>query len=95
MFFSKSHQNLLPKVISQLQLLVVDTVVAVQKRAIQAASIVYRNVLLWTCKGNVDMIEVQYVWEHITKLKVNLLILLFFNEKNPFNLFYNQKCLLT
>ncbi|CAH2090114.1 unnamed protein product [Euphydryas editha] len=70
---SKAFPHLLPKIIGQLQLLVIDSVIAVQKRAIQAASIVYRNVLLWICKGNAEVSEMQYVWEHLTELKLLIL----------------------
>ncbi|XP_047533985.1 symplekin [Vanessa atalanta] len=70
---SKAFPHLLPKIISQLQLLVIDSVIAVQKRAIQAASIVYRNVLLWICKESAEVSEMQYVWEHLTELKLLIL----------------------
>ncbi|CAG5043566.1 unnamed protein product [Parnassius apollo] len=77
---SKKYPEYLPKIIGQLQLLVIDTVIAVQKRAIQAASIVYRNVLIWLCKGKADHAEMQYVWDHLTKLK--LLILNMIDSEN-------------
>ncbi|XP_046967815.1 symplekin [Vanessa cardui] len=70
---SNAFPHLLPKIISQLQLLVIDSVIAVQKRAIQAASIVYRNVLLWICKESAEVSEMQYVWEHLTELKLLIL----------------------
>ncbi|CAG9583059.1 unnamed protein product [Danaus chrysippus] len=70
---SKSYPEYLPKIIGQLQLLVIDTVIAVQKRAIQAASLVYRNVLLWICKGTSEMKDMQYVWEHLSELKLLIL----------------------
>ncbi|XP_045773505.1 symplekin isoform X2 [Maniola jurtina] len=70
---SKSHQNCLPKIITQLQLLVIDPIIAVQKRAIQAASLVYRNVLLWIYKGTADVSDKQYVWEQLAKLKLLIL----------------------
>ncbi|XP_041981229.1 symplekin isoform X2 [Aricia agestis] len=77
---SKSHPKYLPKVVSHLQLLVIDSVVAVQKRAIQAASIVYKNILLWMCDPDNEFIEMQHVWEHLTKLK--LLILNMIDSEN-------------
>lgn len=70
---SNQHQDLLPKIIGQLQLLVVDTVIAVQKRAIQASSIVYQNTLSWICKGEAEQSEIQFVWEHLNKLKLLVL----------------------
>ncbi|XP_075976917.1 symplekin scaffold protein [Anticarsia gemmatalis] len=70
---SKLQPEHIPKVIGQLRLLVVETVVAVQKRAIQASSIVYRNTLLWICKGNGSVADMQYVWENITQLKLLVL----------------------
>ncbi|KAM3958748.1 symplekin scaffold protein [Aphomia sociella] len=70
---SKNHPDHLPKVVGQLQLLLVDNVIAVQKRAIQAASIVYRNTLAWICKTDMDSSELQYVWEHLTQLKLLVL----------------------
>ncbi|XP_063828995.1 symplekin [Ostrinia nubilalis] len=70
---SKLHPEYLPKVIGQLRLLVADTVIAVQKRAIQAASIVYRNTLLWICKTDAEMSEMQYVWDNLTQLKLMVL----------------------
>ncbi|XP_050344199.1 symplekin [Nymphalis io] len=70
---SKAFPHLLPKIIGQLQLLVIDSVIAVQKRAIQAASIVYRNVLIWICKESAEVSEMQYVWEHLTELKLLIL----------------------
>ncbi|CAH2041674.1 unnamed protein product, partial [Iphiclides podalirius] len=77
---SKKYPEHLPKIIAQLQLLVIDTVIAVQKRAIQAASIVYRNVLIWLCRSQTEVAEMQYVWEHLTKLK--LLILNMIDSEN-------------
>ncbi|XP_053608461.1 symplekin [Plodia interpunctella] len=67
---SKQQPDQLPKIIAQLQLLLVDSVIAVQKRAIQAASIVYRNALAWICKGasNKDVSDLKYVWEHLSQL---------------------------
>uniref|UniRef100_A0A2A4JBI5 Symplekin n=1 Tax=Heliothis virescens TaxID=7102 RepID=A0A2A4JBI5_HELVI len=70
---SKLHRQYLPKIIAQLRLLVSDTVIAVQKRAIQASSIVYRNTLMWICQGATDVTEMQYVWENITQLKLLVL----------------------
>ncbi|KAL0829046.1 hypothetical protein ABMA28_003914 [Loxostege sticticalis] len=70
---SKLHAEYLPKIIGQLRLLVTDDVIAVQKRAIQAASIVYRNTLLWICKGNAELSEMQYVWDNLTQLKLMVL----------------------
>ncbi|XP_068627947.1 symplekin [Battus philenor] len=77
---SKLYPEHLPKIIGQLQLLAEDSVIAVQKRAIQAASIVYRNALIWLCKSRADMTEMQYVWEHLNKLK--LLILNMIDSEN-------------
>ncbi|CAH0400259.1 unnamed protein product [Chilo suppressalis] len=70
---SKLHPQYLPKVIAHLRLFISDTVVAVQKRAIQAASIVYRNTLLWICKETADLPEMQLVWENLTQLKLMVL----------------------
>ncbi|XP_047028073.1 symplekin isoform X2 [Helicoverpa zea] len=70
---SKLHRQYLPKIIAQLRLLVSDSVIAVQKRAIQASSIVYRNTLMWICQGATDVSEMQYVWENITQLKLLVL----------------------
>ncbi|XP_013136143.1 PREDICTED: symplekin [Papilio polytes] len=77
---SKQYPEYLPKIIGQLQMLVIDSVIAVQKRAIQAASIAYRNVLIWLCKSNADIQEMQHVWEHLNKLK--LLILNMIDSEN-------------
>ncbi|CAB3227848.1 unnamed protein product [Arctia plantaginis] len=70
---SKKFPEQLPKIVAQLRLLVLDTVIAVQKRAIQASSIVYRNTLLWICKGGASLTDAQYVWENITQLKLLVL----------------------
>ncbi|CAH0755472.1 unnamed protein product [Diatraea saccharalis] len=70
---SKLHPQYLPKVIGQLRLFISDTVVAVQKRAIQAASIVYRKTLLWICDTSADLSEMQLVWENLTQLKLMVL----------------------
>ncbi|XP_072944424.1 symplekin [Epargyreus clarus] len=70
---SKLHAEHLPKVVSHLQVLVTDTVIAVQKRAIQAASIVYQSALQWICKGGANITDMQFVWEHLTKLKLLVL----------------------
>ncbi|KAG6455912.1 hypothetical protein O3G_MSEX009451 [Manduca sexta] len=70
---SKNHPQFLPKIISQLRLLVLDSVIAVQKRAIQAASIVYRNTLLWICKENGELSELQFVWDNLKELKLLVL----------------------
>lgn len=70
---SKQHMEYIPKIIGQLRLLVLDSVVAVQKRAIQASSIIYRNTLLWICKGKGSVTDMQYVWENITQLKLLVL----------------------
>ncbi|XP_013162080.1 PREDICTED: symplekin isoform X2 [Papilio xuthus] len=77
---SKQYPEYLPKIIGQLQMLVIDSVIAVQKRAIQAASIAYRNVLIWLCKSNAEIQEMQHVWEHLNKLK--LLILNMIDSEN-------------
>ncbi|CAK1542923.1 unnamed protein product [Leptosia nina] len=69
----------LPKVISNLQLLVTDPVVAVQKRAIQAASVIYKNVLTWLCSSTNEQ-EAKLVWEHMNKTK--LLILNMIDSEN-------------
>ena len=71
MYSSKLHPQFLPKIITQLRQLVSDSVIAVQKRAIQAASIVYRNTLVWICQGASETTEMQFVWKNITELKVN------------------------
>ncbi|XP_052742119.1 symplekin isoform X2 [Bicyclus anynana] len=73
---SKSHQNCLPKIITQLQLLVIDPTIAVQKRAMQAACLVYRNILLWIYKNTPDVSDMQYVWEQLAKLKLLILNLI-------------------
>ncbi|XP_049875001.1 symplekin [Pectinophora gossypiella] len=70
---SKLHPQYLPKVIGQLRMLVVDSVIAVQKRAIQAASIVYRNTLIWMCNTEEDVTDLQYVWQHLSELKLIVL----------------------
>ncbi|XP_059046679.1 symplekin-like [Achroia grisella] len=70
---SKKHPDHLPKVVSQLRLLLLDNVIAVQKRAIQAASIVYRNTLTWICMSDAESTELQFVWEHVTQLKLLVL----------------------
>ncbi|CAD0197620.1 unnamed protein product [Chrysodeixis includens] len=70
---SKQHPDFLPKIIGQLRLLVVDSVIAVQKRAIQASSIIYRNTLMWICQGTADISDMQLVWENITQLKLLVL----------------------
>ncbi|XP_037873084.1 symplekin [Bombyx mori] len=70
---SKSHPELLPKIVAQLRLLLLDPVIAVQKRAIQAASILYRNTLMWICKGDAEVSEMKHVWEHLTELKLMVL----------------------
>ncbi|KAJ0176277.1 hypothetical protein K1T71_008451 [Dendrolimus kikuchii] len=73
---SKQHPKYLPKVMGQLQLLIIDTIIAVQKRAIQAASIVYQNTLSWICTEEADVSEMQYVWEYLSKLKLLVLNLI-------------------
>ncbi|KAL4715815.1 hypothetical protein ACJJTC_006394 [Scirpophaga incertulas] len=70
---SNLHPHHLPKVIGQLRMLITDTVIAVQKRAIQAASIVYRNTLIWICKSTANESEMQYVWENLTQVKLLVL----------------------
>lgn len=70
---SKLHPQYIPKIIAELRLLVSDLVIAVQKRAIQASSIVYRNTLMWICQGRAEMSEMQFVWENITQLKLLVL----------------------
>ncbi|KAJ2951468.1 hypothetical protein O0L34_g13620 [Tuta absoluta] len=70
---SKQHPDYLPKCIGQLRLLIIDSVIAVQKRAIQAASIVYRNTLIWTCKTDCNITDLQYVWQNLSELKLIVL----------------------
>ncbi|XP_045499510.1 symplekin isoform X1 [Colias croceus] len=76
---STNFPDNLPKVISQLQLLVIDPVVAVQKRAIQAASVVYKNVLEWLCTSSHEA-DMKFVWEQINKSK--LLVLNMIDSEN-------------
>ncbi|KAI5646227.1 symplekin [Phthorimaea operculella] len=70
---SKQHPEHIPKCIGQLRLLIIDSVIAVQKRAIQAASIVYRNTLIWMCKTDCNMNDLQYVWQNLSELKLIVL----------------------
>ncbi|KAI8431976.1 hypothetical protein MSG28_004505 [Choristoneura fumiferana] len=70
---SKLHPEHLPALIGQLRVLIMDTVIAVMKRAIQASSIVYRNTLLWICESDAQLGEKEYVWEQLTALKLLVL----------------------
>ncbi|VVD01256.1 unnamed protein product [Leptidea sinapis] len=72
---STKHPENIPIIISQLQLLVIDSVIAVQKKAIQAASVVYKNAIIWICKDNSED-AVKLVWDHISKLKLLVLNLI-------------------
>ncbi|GBP32431.1 Symplekin [Eumeta japonica] len=70
---SKNHPQYLPQVVAQLRALLMDSVIAVQKRVIQASSIIYRNALTWICKGKGTIAEMQIVWQQLTELKLHVL----------------------
>lgn len=69
---SKLQPEFLPKIVSALLLMFTDSVIAVQKRVLQAGSIVYSSALTWICKSNADVAEKKSVWDMITRLKLQI-----------------------
>ncbi|XP_063385231.1 symplekin [Cydia fagiglandana] len=70
---SKIQPEHLPTIVGKLRISIIDTVIAVQKRAIQAASIVYRNSLMWLCESDAPYTDKEHVWEQLSALKLLVL----------------------
>ncbi len=69
LFFSKVDQELLPKVMHSLQLLLGDTSIAVQKRVIQALTQLYKTTLLWLARANSVTDLMERTWNMLTQMK--------------------------
>ncbi|KAG8197327.1 hypothetical protein JTE90_013454 [Oedothorax gibbosus] len=72
----KQHTQILPNVIGNLALLLVDPEVSIQKRVIQATFQLYMYIIKWLCKAkSVDAI-MEATWAKMTELKQSILALL-------------------
>ena len=58
-----------PKVIANLQLLMGDSALAVQKRVIQAMTHLYRVALVWISKAKTVTEDMEAVWTVVGKIK--------------------------
>lgn len=56
--------------LSNLQLLLMDASVQVQKRVIQAASIVYKNAFIWICASSEQDANMEKSWDGLNNIKV-------------------------
>ena len=75
-FYSKADQELLPKVMHNLQLLLSDSSVAVQKRVIQSLTQLYKITLQWLARANSVSDLMQKTWQVKAKVSIPLLIAL-------------------
>lgn len=71
-FFSKVDQELLPKIMHSLQLLLGDTSIAVQKRVIQALTQLYKVTLLWLSKANSVSELMEKTWNMLCQMKAQI-----------------------
>lgn len=69
LLFSKIDQELLPKVMHSLQLLLDDVSIAVQKRVIQALTQLYKITLLWLAKANLVSDLMEKAWNMLSQMK--------------------------
>lgn len=68
-FHSKVDQELLPKVMHSLQLLLNDTSIAVQKRVIQALTQLHKVTLLWLAKAQSVNQTMEKTWSMFSQMK--------------------------
>ncbi|CAG2063850.1 unnamed protein product, partial [Timema podura] len=68
----KKDPDLLPKVITNLLMLLDDQSVQVQKRVIQAATNVYRSALGWLSRARSVSEEMEAAWNVMARIKVNI-----------------------
>eukprot|EP00096_Caligus_rogercresseyi_P006892 TRINITY_DN2389_c0_g1_i1.p2 TRINITY_DN2389_c0_g1~~TRINITY_DN2389_c0_g1_i1.p2 ORF type:complete len:1145 (-),score=464.89 TRINITY_DN2389_c0_g1_i1:191-3625(-) len=72
----KVDPELLAKVIKNVQILMMDSPVPVQKRVIQAMSHLYKIALRWICRAKSLTEDMEAVWGEISDLKIIILMLL-------------------
>lgn len=70
--FSKADQELLPKVMHNLQLLLSDSLVAVQKRVVQALTQVYKITLQWLSRSTMVNEAMEKTWLMLSQMKIQL-----------------------
>ncbi|XP_077293057.1 symplekin scaffold protein [Arctopsyche grandis] len=70
---SKIKIELLPRMLGNLQLLLMDASVQVQKRVIQAANIVYKNAFVWICSSSDQDDNMEKSWNILNHIKLNIL----------------------
>lgn len=66
------NENLLPKVMFTLHMLLCDESVPVQKRVIQAAISIYKITLSWLCKASNITEEMEEAWKQLTSIKMEI-----------------------
>lgn len=69
LFYSKADPELLPKVMHNLQFLLSDSSVAVQKRVIQALTQLYKIMLQWLARANTISESMEKSWNMLCQMK--------------------------
>ncbi|CAB4065454.1 SYMPK [Lepeophtheirus salmonis] len=72
----KVDPELLPKVIKNVQILMMESGVAVQKRVIQAMTHLYKISLMWIARAKTVTEDMEAVWNEIIAIKTVILMLL-------------------
>ncbi|XP_067136440.1 symplekin [Centruroides vittatus] len=72
----KKDPETLPKVVANLNMMLADEAVAVQKRVIQAATQLFKVALQWLCKAKTIDDVMESTWAYMSKLKTQIIRLL-------------------
>ena len=67
--YSKVDNELLPKVMHNLQRLLSDTSIAVQKRVVQALTQLYKVTLLWLARAHSVNNLMETTWDRLCQMK--------------------------
>ncbi|KAF7266373.1 hypothetical protein GWI33_020398 [Rhynchophorus ferrugineus] len=68
----KLRENMIPKVMVSLHMLLCDESVPVQKRVIQAAISIYRHTLSWLCRATNITEEMEEAWKQLNTIKLEI-----------------------
>lgn len=72
----KKDPETLPKVVANLNMMLADEAVAVQKRVIQAATQLFKVALQWLCRAKTIDDVMESTWAYMSKLKTQIIRLL-------------------
>lgn len=71
-FRSKQNEDIIPRVMRHLHLLLCDQSIPVQKRVIQAAITIYKKTLSCLCKTKNITNEMEEAWKELTNIKTEI-----------------------